>query len=140
MHDNAPSHRQTGFTLMELLVVITILVMLTVVGGTVALNYLGRAKSETARLQINQISTGLDLYKLDLGAYPSEAEALAALVSAPAGTTRWQGPYVKDSQVIVDPWDRPFVYRLPADGQPQVVSLGADGAPGGEGSAADISN
>jgi len=130
-----------GLTLLELLVVVTILVVLTVAIGTVALNYLGGARADAARLQINQLEGALDLYRLDMGRYPSESEGLQALVEAPAGAEGWNGPYLRKEAALTDPWGAPLRYALPAgQGGPEIVSLGAGGQPGGEGDDADISS
>lgn len=130
-----------GLTLLELLVVVTILVLLSVAIGTVALNYLGGAKADAARLQISQIEAGLDLFKLDLGRYPSDAEGLDALIQQPANADRWNGPYVRKAASLVDPWGETFQYRLdPGGKQFELVSLGADKTLGGEGDAADITS
>lgn len=139
--------RDAGLTLLELLVVITILVVLTVAIGTVALNYLGGAKADAARLQITQIEGGLDLYRLDMGRYPTEAEGLDALIARPpgagagTGAGAWNGPYLRKSAALTDPWGQPFAYRVPGEAGPyDVITLGADGQPGGEGDDADLSN
>lgn len=137
----APRRRraEAGFTLLELLVVLTILVILTVSVGTVALNYLGGAKADGARLQRDQIEAGLDLFRLDAGRYPTTQEGLAALVERPAGVERWNGPYLRKPEALTDPWGRPFRYAAPGDrGDFDLWSLGADGAEGGEGEDADV--
>lgn len=132
--------KDAGLTLLELLVVITILVVLTVAIGTVALNYLGGAKADAAKLQINQIEGALDLYRLDIGRYPSAAEGLDALIAAPPGLDGWNGPYLKKASALQDPWGAAFQYQ-PGDGNAfELLSLGADGQPGGEDDAADITN
>lgn len=135
-----PAAAEAGFTLLELLVVLTILVLLTVSVGTVALNYLGGAKADAARLQRGQIEAGLDLFRLDAGRYPAQAEGLDALVVRPAGAARWNGPYLRDAAALRDPWGAPFVYAAPGAGGAayDLYSLGSDGAPGGEGEAADV--
>lgn len=139
-----PSRQSTlpddaGLTLLELLVVVTILVLLTVSIGTVALNYLDRAKVDTAKLQLNQIEAALDLYRLDLARYPSDAEGLDALVSDPGGEPKWRGPYLKNAATLEDPWGTAFQYRPPRGEQALVLfSFGADGTEGGTGDAADI--
>lgn len=131
--------RDAGLTLLELLVVVTILVLLTVAIGTVALNYLSRAQADAARLQLNQIESALDLFRLDMGRYPTEAEGLEALVEEPAGADRWAGPYLRKATTLDDPWGARFEYTAPRGDQPlNVVSYGSDGAPGGEDDAADI--
>ena len=133
--------RDAGLTLLELLVVVTILVLLTVAIGTVALNYLDRGKAGAAKLQLEQIETGLDLFRLDVGRYPNEQEGLDALVTAPGGLDRWNGPYVKREAALTDPWGNAFVYSQPGtDGPFDLMSLGADGQQGGEDDAADISS
>ncbi len=136
-----PATKDAGLTLLELLVVITILVVLTVAIGTVALNYLGGAKADAARLQISQIEAGLDLYRLDLGRYPTEREGLDALIEAPRGEDKWNGPYLRKSGALIDPWGNAFSYDAPTSGVDYAVtSLGSDGSPGGEGDAADLSS
>ncbi len=131
--------RQKGFTLLELLVVITILVILTVAVGTVALRYLGRSKADAALLQMSQIEAGLDLYKLDMGRYPTTEEGLSALVDAPGGAARWRGPYVRKKSTLIDPWGAEFRYTVPGQNlEYDLLSLGADGVEGGDDEAADI--
>jgi general secretion pathway protein G len=133
--------QQAGMTLLELLVVITVLGLLTAAVGTVALNYLGRAKTETTQLRINQVEAGLDLYRLDLGRYPSEAEGLQALIEAPANAERWQGPYLKKAEAIEDAWGHPFLYASPGQhGEVDIFSLGADQADGGDGEDQDVTS
>lgn len=133
------SRRDAGFTLLELLVVVTILVAVTAAVGTAALNFLGGARADAARIQLGQIEAGLDLYRLDHGRYPDDAEGLGALVAAPAGADRWRGPYVKGEESLTDPWGRRFLYAAPGGGRPhRVWTLGADAAEGGEGEDADV--
>lgn len=133
--------RDAGLTLLELLVTITILVLLTVAIGTVALNYLGRGKAEAARLQLSQIEAGLDLYLLDVGRYPTTEEGLGALIAAPTGVDAWRGPYLRKAAALSDPWGAAFRYEAPGrNGEFDLYSLGADGTEGGEGDDADIVN
>jgi general secretion pathway protein G len=131
--------REAGFTLIELLVVLAILGLLAGLVAPRVLDYFGRAKSDTARLQIENISAALDLFRLDVGRYPTTQEGVPALVAA-AGIPGWRGPYLKGSSAPVDPWGRPFIYRFPgSEGRAyDLFSLGADGAPGGEGENRDI--
>lgn len=131
-----PVHR--GFTLVELLVVLVILTLLAGLVGPRFLNQLGGAKSKTAAVQIADLEKGLDLFKLDIGRYPTTDEGLAALVKAPSGLPSWNGPYIK-GEVPQDPWGRPYRYTAQG-GKVEIVSFGADGAPGGEGEDADIRN
>lgn len=132
--------RAQGFTLIELLVVLAILTLLAGLVGPKVLGQLGGAKSKTAAVQIADLEKSLDLFKLDVGRYPSTDEGLQALVSKPATAAGWNGPYVKGG-VPNDPWGKPYKYTSPAAaGGVEILSLGADGAPGGEGENADIKN
>lgn len=124
---------------MELLVVLAILGLLVGLVGPQVMKHLGGAKSDTARLQIEDLGAALDLFYLDNGRYPSAGEGLAALVQPPAGMPAWDGPYLKKSVIPKDPWGREYQYRYPGEQAAfELVSLGADGAPGGEGDAKDI--
>lgn len=130
-----------GFTLVEVLVVLGILTFLAVIVVPQVIGYLGKAKTDTARIEIENISTALDLYRLDVGRYPSEQEGLGALLLAPAGAERWNGPYLRKPESINDPWQRPYVYRLPGEhGEFDLYTLGADNATGGEGEDQDVGN
>ena len=130
-----------GLTLLELLVVVTILVLISVAVGTVALNYLSGAKADAARIQMTQLEAGLDLYRLDIGRYPTDAEGLDALVEAPGGLDNWNGPYLRKESALIDPWGNTFVYEDTKGANTfSLVSLGADGREGGEDDDADIGN
>jgi general secretion pathway protein G len=133
--------RQRGMTLIEILVV---LVLIGIVMGIVGSNFLGRgekAKADAAKIEISQIAQSLDLFKLEVGRYPSTQEGLQALISAPAGTANWNGPYWKKSTVPKDPWGNEYKYAAPGQAAAyDVVSLGADGKEGGEGVNKDITN
>ena len=132
---------QAGFTLLELLVVITILGLLATVAGTAAINYLGRARTDTTKLQIDQISAGLDLFRLDNARYPTKDEGLIALFEAPDGLARWQGPYLKKREAINDAWGNPFRYESPGQhGEVDIFSYGADNAEGGDGENSDVTS
>ena len=132
--------RQAGFTLLELLVVVAIIGLLV---GYVAPRYFGQiGKSEiaTARAQIDALDKALEQYRLDTGRYPSTELGLAALVTRPANEPKWNGPYLKKA-VPLDPWGKAYVYKQPGErGDYDLVSLGRDGAPGGAGDNADITN
>ncbi len=135
-----PSSRGIGgFTLIELLVVLAILALLAGLVGPRVLDQLGGAKAKSARVQIAEIEQALDLFRLDVGRYPSEQEGLQALVARPAtNPTGWNGPYLKKG-LPLDPWGNSYQYANPGRvGPVDVYSLGADGKPGGEGEAADI--
>jgi general secretion pathway protein G len=132
--------RQKGFTLIELLVVLAILTLLAGLVGPRVLGQLGGAKSKTAGVQIADLEKSLELFKLDVGRFPTSEEGLAGLSAKPANATGWNGPYIKGN-VPNDPWGKPYKYTSPvANGGAEIVSLGADGAPGGEGENADIRN
>ena len=129
-----------GFTLVELLVVLAILTLLAGLVGPRVLGQLGGAKSKTAAVQIADIDKAMELFKLDVGRFPTTEEGLDALVKKPASVTSgWSGPYLKGS-VPNDPWGKPYRYQLAPSGTVEILSLGADGAPGGEGENADIRN
>jgi general secretion pathway protein G len=132
---------ERGYTLVEILVVITIVGLLMALVGPRVLNYLGESKVKTARIQIQSLASALDLFYLDAGRYPSSAEGLAALVQRGGGVATWNGPYLKGGLVPNDPWGKPYVYRSPGErGAYDIVSYGADGQEGGTGTAADITN
>ncbi len=131
----------SGFSLIELLVVLVILGLLAAVVGPNVMNKLGGAKSKTARLQIEDLSAALDIYSLEVGKYPASDEGLAALVSNPNNVSSWNGPYLKKKTVPSDPWGNPYHYKSPGNnGAYDLYSLGADNAAGGEGESADINS
>jgi len=133
------SRGEGGFTLVEMLVVITIIGLIMALVGPRVLNYLGESKAKAAKIQLESFASALDLYYLDLGRYPSSNEGLGALVH-PANTTGWNGPYLRGGALPNDPWGHPYLYRSPGDRAPYtIVSLGSDGQEGGSGTAADIS-
>jgi general secretion pathway protein G len=133
--------RADGFTLIELLVVLAILGLLIGLVGPRFLGQLGGAKTKTAAIQIADLEKGLELFKLDVGRFPTNEEGLDALVRRPPNARGWNGPYLKGTTVPEDPWGRPYKYAFPGPvGEPEILSLGADGAPGGEGENADVSN
>jgi len=133
--------RGSGFTLLELLVVIAIIGLLAAYVGPRYFAQLGKSEVTTARAQIDALSKALDTYRLDTGRYPTTEQGLAALNAMPAGTTKWNGPYLAKA-LPADPWGRAYVYRSPgAPGKDyEVMSYGKDGIPGGTGEDADLSN
>ncbi len=133
------THRPLGFTLIELLVVLVILGLLAGLVGPQVMKYLGSAKSDSARVQIEDLAATLDLYRLEVGRYPTSAEGLEALVAAPSGATNWNGPYLKKRKVPKDPWGNDYHYRSPGENGPfDLYTLGADNTDGGEGESKDI--
>jgi general secretion pathway protein G len=135
------SRAEAGFSLIELLVVLAILGLLIGLVAPPIIHYFGRAKTDVAKVQINELESALDLYRLDLGRYPTQSEGLQALVEKPAGLDRWQGPYLKLTKVPLDPWGHAYRYRIPGEhGEYDLYSLGADDAPGGTGENQDVTN
>jgi general secretion pathway protein G len=133
--------RQDGFTLIELLVVLVILGLLASVAAPQLIKFIGGAKADTAKVQIERLSGVIDLYRLEVGSYPSEQQGLKALVDAPSGVATWNGPYLKKADALVDPWGRPYVYRFPGrHGDYDLYTLGADGRDGGEGENQDVAS
>lgn len=136
---HAPRDPQAGFTLLELLVVLGILTLLTALAYPQVLRYVGTARTETARAQMTAISTALELFALDNGGFPPQQAGLTALMQPPPGLKSWRGPYLKKSEGLVDPWGRPYQFRIPGRKTPfELVTLGRDNAVGGTGEDQDI--
>lgn len=141
MADRRRRGDEDGFTLLELLVVMIILTLLATIAAPQVLSYLGGARSDTARIQINNLGTALDLYRLDAGRYPTSDEGLRSLVERPQASERWRGPYVKKKESLIDPWGTPYVYRAPGQHGPyDLYSLGADRAEGGADENQDVTS
>jgi len=134
-----PSRTQ-GYTLLELLVVIAILGLIIAFAAPRVIGYFQRSKTKGADIQISSLMAALDLYRLDIGHYPSDAQGLPALLNPPTGAINWNGPYLTRDDGIVDPWGRNYLYDLPSNGRPVVSSLGADGKPGGTGEDQDVTS
>lgn len=124
--------REDGYTLTEMLVVIGIIGLIAAVLTPALIGQMGRARVKAAQLQLETLSSELEMFSTDVGRYPTPQEGLAALAAEPAGVDGWTGPYVRDRKVLNDPWGRPVQYTVDAEGRAfQVISLGADGRVGG---------
>lgn len=139
-HCRFPVRRPTGFTLLELLVVVAIIGLLV---GLVAPRYfgqVGRSEVNTAKAQIDAFEKALDQFRLDTGRYPTTEMGLNALVQRPASEPKWNGPYLRKA-APPDPWGKPYLYRAPGEkGDYDILSYGRDGQAGGTGEDADLSN
>jgi general secretion pathway protein G len=130
----------SGFTLLELLVVMVIIGLLAGYVGPKLFGQIGKSEHKVTRAQLDALQKSLDQYRIDTGRYPSTQQGLAVLVARPGDEPRWQGPYLAKA-VPNDPWSRPYVYRAPGQhGEYDLYSLGRDGAPGGDGSDADVTS
>lgn len=130
---------QAGITLIEMLVVVTIIALFAALVGPRMFGQADKAKRTAARAQINSFETALGSYKLDTGTFPTTEQGLNALRVKPDNLPQWAGPYLPQDAPM-DPWGHPYLYKFPGDhgDEPDLVSLGADGNPGGEGNNADI--
>jgi len=133
------SRRRRGITLIEMLVVLTIIALFAALVAPRMLGQGDKARVTATRAQIVSFMTALGAYKLDTGMFPTSEQGLQALRLRPEGMTQWQGPYLPQD-IPNDPWGHPYIYKYPGDhgDEPDISSLGADGQPGGEGIAADI--
>lgn len=134
-----PAGLSPGFTLIELLVVLAILGLLVGLVGPRVMSALGSSKTKTARIQIENLAGAMDMYRLEVGRYPTGSEGLDALVKQPGGAKNWNGPYLKKSEVPKDPWGFDYQFRAPGEhGAFDIWSLGADNREGGQGEDQDI--
>ena len=137
---NKRSRRNAGFTFIEMIVVVSIIGLLLALVGPRFIRGQEKAEVKAAAAQIENLGTALDTFRLDVGRYPSTQEGLAALNQRPSAADRWDGPYLKKA-IPADPWGRPFFYRAPGEhGAYDLYSLGADGAPGGDGPNRDVAS
>jgi general secretion pathway protein G len=139
--DHHDWRRTAGFTLIELLVVLVILGLLAAFAAPQVLNHLARAKTDAAKAQVQNIASILDLYRLEVGSYPDQRDGLQALLEPPIDAPRWNGPYIKRGDALIDPWGQMYIYRYPGEhGAYDLFSLGADQAEGGEGEDKDVTS
>jgi general secretion pathway protein G len=134
-------HAEQGFTLVEMLVVISIIGLIMGLVGPRVLNFLTDSRIKTAKIQIESFEGALDLYFLDAGRYPTTSEGLSALIQRPGNTVAWNGPYLKGNLVPTDPWGASYVYRSPGQhGAYDIISHGTEKQEGGMGAEADITS
>ena len=133
------TRRQAGVTLIEMMVVVTIIALFAALVLPRMMGQADKAKRATASAQINSYLTALGSYKLDTGVYPTTEQGLKALRDKPENVNNWQGPYTQ-KEIDNDPWGHPYVYRFPGEhgDDPDIISYGADGQQGGDGINADI--
>lgn len=137
----ADNHGQRGFTLPELLVVLVILGLIIGIAAPSVIKYVGSSRTKAAALQVERLSGILDLYRLDVGKYPTSDDGLNVLIEAPQSAKGWNGPYMKKADALKDPWGRPYQYRSPGEhGEFDLFSLGADNQQGGDGEDQDITS
>jgi general secretion pathway protein G len=130
-----------GFTLLEMLVVLAIMGLLAAIIAPQVLKYLGTSRTQTAKVQIQNVDAALQLFRLDVGRFPTQEEGLNALVTAPPTAPGWNGPYLQKPSALNDPWGNPYLFRNPGrHSEIDVYSLGSDRAEGGTGEAADVGN
>lgn len=130
-----------GFTLIELLVVLAIIGMLAGLVGPQVMKHLGGAKTRTAKVQIEDLAGALDMYRMDVGRYPTTSDGLQALVEKPSSARSWNGPYLRKNKIPQDPWLYDYHYVSPGEhGQFDLYSLGNDNSPNGEGEDQDINS
>ena len=133
------NRRQIGFTLLELLVVLGIIAMLAGIVGPQVMKHMGESKTKATKVQIEDLSATLDMYKLDAGSYPTTDQGLQALVEAPANAKHWNGPYLSKSKIPLDPWQHEYHYVFPGDhGKFDIFSYGSDDKEGGTGEDQDV--
>lgn len=131
---------QSGFTLLELLVVLVVLGLLAGIVAPKYFNQLGRSEIKVARAQIEGLSKAMDIYRLEVGRYPTSEQGLNALVQPPSDEPKWAGPYLQKA-IPQDPWGHEYIYRSPGEyGEYDLLSLGKDGQPGGDGENAEITS
>lgn len=129
-----------GFTLLELLVVLVIIGLLAGYVGPRYFSQIGKSESKIAKAQIEAFDKALSQYRIDTGRFPSTEQGLNALFIKPTNEPKWDGPYLSKA-VPLDPWGKPYIYRYPGQkAEYELFTLGKDGAPGGSGDAADVTN
>jgi len=122
-------------------VVLLILALLATIAAPQVMKHLAKAKSETAKIQVDALTASVNYFQLDTGRFPTDQEGLKALTEAPANEGKWDGPYVQKKDSLIDPWGRPYSYKQPGQHRDfDIFTLGSDGKEGGNGDARDIGN
>jgi general secretion pathway protein G len=130
-----------GFTLLELMVVLLILALLASIAAPQVMKHLSKAKSQTAKIQVDALTAAVNYFQIDTGRLPTNEEGLKVLNERPANEPKWDGPYVQKQDSLIDPWGNPYLYKHPGKHHDiDVYTLGSDGKEGGEGDASDIGN
>jgi general secretion pathway protein G len=130
-----------GFTLLELMVVLLILALLASIAAPQVMKHLSKAKSETAKIQVDALTAAVNYCQIYTGRLPTNEEGLKALIEAPSNEPKWDGPYVQKQDSLIDPWGNPYLYKHPGKHRDiDIYTLGSDGKEGGEGDARDIGN
>jgi general secretion pathway protein G len=135
------SSRGAGFTLIELMVVLLVLVLLASIAAPRVTHYLQKAKIEAAKVQVEALSAAVDSFHLDMGRFPSTDEGLKALLERPSDGEKWDGPYIRKRDSLNDPWGRAYRYQFPGQhGDYDVFTLGANDGEGGSDGSKQIGN
>jgi general secretion pathway protein G len=128
-----------GYTLAEILVVMAIIGLIAAVLTPGLIGQLGRARAKNAQLQLDSVAASVEMFRSDVGRYPTDAEGLNALLAEPQSVDGWTGPYLKNSKLMQDPWGHPLVYKTESDARGfSITSLGRDGQPNGLGLDKDL--
>jgi general secretion pathway protein G len=134
-------NKELGFTLLELMVVLLILALLASIAAPQVMKHLSKAKSETAKIQVDALTAAVNYFQIDTGRLPTDEEGLKVLNERPTNEPKWDGPYVQKRDSLIDPWGNPYFYKHPGKHHDiDVYTLGSDGKEGGEGDARDIGN
>lgn len=134
-----PRNRSAGLTLLEVMIVLAVIALIAGLAAPRLMQNYGRAQGRSAEIQMTNIRGAVQMFYLDVGRYPTEAEGLSVLLVAPNGAKGWRGPYVDDQEGITDPWGRAYLYHSPGRTKPfDILSYGRDGRAGGTSDDSDI--